>query len=205
MKVFLNCAFLSILFLSGCSFNKPPPRHKLPELSAADCQQRLKDGRAVFASTDLGGNGACTVQLPVRLDATAITGFTPALKTSCGLAAAWLDFEQEVDKLAKSHLGSGIKTIRHYGSFSCRRMSGNRRRMSLHSTAQALDIAGFEMEDGSVVSVKNDWNSGSRGKFLKAVSRAACGPFAVVLTPNHDRDHHDHIHIDIGPWSLCGI
>ena len=26
----------------------------------------------------------------------------------------------------------------------------------------------------------------------------------VVLAPNSDKDHYDHIHVDIGPWKKCG-
>jgi hypothetical protein len=83
-------------------------------------------------------------------------------------------------------------------------MSGNQRRMSLHSTGQALDIAGFTTRSGRHVSVLRGWR-GSRDEvaFLEDLGRAACRYFNVVLTPNHDAAHQDHIHVDIGPWRVC--
>jgi hypothetical protein len=26
-----------------------------------------------------------------------------------------------------------------------------------------------------------------------------------VLTPNTDRDHHDHFHLDVGPQKACSV
>jgi hypothetical protein len=85
-------------------------------------------------------------------------------------------------------------------------MTGNPRRTSLHASARAIDIAGFRLADGSDVRVGRDWFAADgRGRFLRAAARAACGHFSVVLTPDHDRDHRDHLHFDIGPWRLCGL
>ncbi len=55
-----------------------------------------------------------------------------------------------------------------------------------------------------MVSVKRDW--GKRGKardFLRAVAAQACHYFDEVLTPDSDRDHVDHIHLDLGRYKLC--
>lgn len=119
---------------------------------------------------------------------------------------AWARFEPELQRLARQRLGSPITEIHHYGSYSCRRMTGNRRRMSLHSSGQALDISGFTTADGRHVSVRTGWHGDRAGRaFLVELSQAACRHFNVVLTPNHDRAHHDHLHVDIGPWRLCGV
>lgn len=119
---------------------------------------------------------------------------------------AWARFEPQLQAIARDRLGSGIVEIHHYGSYNCRRMSGNQRRMSLHSTGQALDISGFTTATGRYVSVSNGWR-GARDEaaFLRDLSSAACHHFNVVLTPGHDRAHHSHIHVDIGPWKFCGI
>ncbi|HYC13481.1 MAG TPA: extensin family protein, partial [Stellaceae bacterium] len=31
----------------------------------------------------------------------------------------------------------------------------------------------------------------------------ACDYFSVVLSPDSDRYHYNHLHFDIGPWRLC--
>ena len=146
----------------------------------------------------------CTVPAPVVVDRST-AAMTPTLRTSCPMMLAWARFEPEMQRLAIRRLGSEIAEIHHYGSYNCRRMSGNQRRMSLHSTGQALDISGFTTVDGRYVSVQHGWRGG-RGEraFLHDLGQAACRHFNVVLTPNHDRTHHDHIHVDIGPWRFCG-
>ena len=69
----------------------------------------------------------------------------------------------------------------------------------------AIDLMAFELADGTMVSVKRDWREGgAKAAFLKDVARASCSTFNVVLTPNHDRFHQDHLHLDIGPHTLCG-
>ena len=78
-------------------------------------------------------------------------------------------------------------------------------RLSEHATGRAIDFAGIELADGRVISVKRDWRAGgANGAFLHDLARASCKRFNVVLTPNHDRLHQDHIHLDIGPHTLCG-
>lgn len=120
------------------------------------------------------------------------------------MLARWMAFEPEIGRLAQRHLGQAVRGVRHYGSHACRAMTGNGRRRSLHASALALDVAGFELADGSLVTVARDWRSrGPRGRFLRAVAKAACARFSVVLTPESDRDHADHIHVDLGPWKLC--
>jgi len=90
------------------------------------------------------------------------------------------------------------------GSHACRRMTGNAGRASLHARALALDLVGFEFPDGSRVTVFEDWSDrGPRGRFLRAVAKAACRHFAMVLTPRSDRFHLDHLHLDLGPFVRC--
>ena len=153
---------------------------------------------------DAPDGSACTVPAPVVVSASSAE-MTPALRTSCPMMLAWARFEPELQQMARSRLGSEIAEIHHYGSYSCRRMSGNQRRMSLHSTGQALDISGFTTATGRYVSVQQGWR-GARDEaaFLRDLSLAACRHFNVVLTPGHDRAHHDHIHVDIGRWKFCG-
>jgi len=146
----------------------------------------------------------CAVPAPVAVQAST-AAMTPPLRTSCPMMLAWARFEPEMQRLAIRRLGSDIAKIHHYGSYNCRRMSGNQRRMSLHSTGQALDISGFTTADGRYISVQHGWRGGRRERaFLHDLGQAACRHFNVVLTPNHDRAHHDHLHVDIGPWRFCG-
>ena len=68
----------------------------------------------------------------------------------------------------------------------------------------AMDVAGFELTDGTMISVKQEWGKRGKGRdFLRAVAKDACGYFNEVLDPDSDRDHVDHIHIDLGRWKYC--
>ena len=121
------------------------------------------------------------------------------------MLVAWSEFEAAVDRAARDYLRSPVVAIRHFGSFACRRMTGNAGRLSLHAQARALDVAGFVLADGRVVTVERGWRGPrDQQRFLRAVAAAACRHFSVTLTPDSDRLHRDHLHVDIGPWRQCG-
>jgi hypothetical protein len=195
---------LAGLALGGCGDNEPPPRPGASALTGPTCVRLLAE-RGIAVQPWQGGTRACPVDTPVRTTRGRVSVFAPPLETSCAMLAAWSAFEAELDRAARATMGSPVVAIRHYGSFACRRMTGNAGRRSLHAQAQALDIAGFQLADGRVVTVLRGW-SGPRDqrRFLRAVAVAACRQFSVVLTPNSDRFHQDHIHVDIGPWRKCG-
>jgi len=124
----------------------------------------------------------------------------------CPILVSWLMFEQQqLQPLAQQHLGSEVKKLRLYSSFSCRnvygRSSGKR---SQHADAAALDIGGFGLQDGSEISVLNDWPGDDKAAtFLKAVRDQACGYFGTVLGPEYNTAHRDHFHLDLTDSGLC--
>ena len=79
---------------------------------------------------------------------------------------------------------------------------------SEHATANAIDIAGFVIEDGTRISVLRDWDAGERGRFLDDVRDGACDLFATVLSPDYNAAHRDHLHLDQASrgafgWRAC--
>ncbi len=138
--------------------------------------------------------------------------FAPAgLVTSCPVAAALLLFERDVlQPAARRHFGSRVAMIDHAGSYSCRRLYGRTEgAFSEHATADAFDIVGFRLADGTGISVVRDWEaSGPKAAFLRDVRDGACGLFATVLSPDYNAAHADHLHFDqamrgnVG-WGLC--
>ena len=195
-----------VIALASCGGGNRSGRSGIEQSApaASSCQIAMQAHARDYRPASIGDGSGCKFEQSVSFSRSTDLHFTPLLSTSCAMALAWFDFEPEVEALARETLGSGVAVVRHYGSFSCRRMTGNGRRMSLHASARALDIAGFTLDDGREISVKRDWRRGDAGRFLSAFANAACARFGVVLTPAHDRSHHDHIHIDIGPWKLCG-
>lgn len=197
----LLCLLLAATLAACGGGRRATPVRSAFDLPPAACTSALRHFTPVPRPAPALGRGACSVPAPVRLEA----GFRPPVTTACGMALAWLSFAPEAQRLARRELGSAIVEVRHFGSYACRRMTGNGRRMSLHGSARALDVAGFVLADGRVVDVEDDWGDwNDKGDFLEDLARAACDHFSVVLTPAHDRAHRDHIHLDIGPWKLCG-
>lgn len=138
--------------------------------------------------------------------------FRPApLVTSCPVAAAALLLEQRVIRPAAArHLDSAVSAIDHAGSYSCRRLYGREvGDFSEHATANALDITGFRLADGSRISVLADWSDGdAKAAFLAEVRDGACQVFSTVLSPDYNQAHRDHLHLDMANrgrtgWTLC--
>jgi hypothetical protein len=121
------------------------------------------------------------------------------LGTSCPVAAALALWEWHVvQPAALEHLGSRVVAIDHFGSYSCRRIYGRSEgAWSEHATANAVDVAGFRLADGRRITLIADWNDrAGKGRFLRAVRDGACGLFATVLSPDYNRAHADHLHLD---------
>ena len=131
--------------------------------------------------------------------------------TSCPVAAALALFEREVlQPAARRHFGRRVTVIDHSGSYSCRRIYGRSEgAFSEHATADAIDITGFRLADGTRVSVPHDWGGdGPESRFLHDVRDGACNVFATVLSPDYNAAHRDHLHFDQAErgrvaWSLC--
>ena len=147
-------------------------------------------------------DGRCPVSTPVR--AVAGSSLAPAPGTACAMLLAWTEFEAEIDRLAREIAGAGLRATHHRGSYACRAMTGKAGRRSLHASGLALDVSGFTLDDGMLLSVARDWHrDGARGRLLRAIARAGCRRFSAVLTPRTDRLHRDHLHFDLGPWQIC--
>ena len=119
--------------------------------------------------------------------------------TRCSVAAALLVWERQVlQPAAQRHLGQRVRRVDHAGSYSCRRLyNRSEGGFSEHATANAFDVLGFGLANGTSVSVLKDWRgSGPKAEFLREVRDGACQLFATVLGPDYNRAHADHFHFD---------
>ena len=129
-------------------------------------------------------------------------------RISCEAAASlalWMT--HDVQPLAQKIFGQKVASFQNFGTYSCRNVIGSRfwrNRRSEHATANAIDISGFRLADGTRISLRRDWN-GERKKsqFLRAIHQRACGYFRVALSPDFNRAHHDHFHFDRGFLWTC--
>jgi len=176
----------------------------------AQCRALLAQAAIADRPAPPKRDGQCGYADGMRLDRD--TDFAPAgLVTACPVAAALALFERDaLQPAAARHFAAEVAAIEHAGSYSCRRLYGRGEgRFSEHATADALDIIGFRLTDGTRISVQRDWPSpGPKGAFLRDVRDGACGLFATVLSPDYNAAHADHLHFDQATrgkmgWSLC--
>ena len=216
-------ALLGLLLVAACSSPPkpvavaPPPPPILDPDSA--CLKDLRDHQVAFEPQLMVPAGACSVANAVKVSGDAQMKWNRPGVLSCVMARSVERFESQViQPAAQRLLGQRVVRLVHMGTYDCRTrrtdtttaaagQEGSKGgRLSEHAKGQAMDIGGFELADGSVISVKKDWRgAGRRSDFLQEVARLSCEHFNVVLTPNHNRLHHDHLHLDIGPHRLCGI
>ena len=188
------------LLLADCGGTPSPTA-----LSGRACLARLDKHEIDYRPVEPpSSNARCQIDTAVRISRVEV-GFDRPVTVSCALASRLDDFEREiVQPLAKEELGRRIVRINHLGGFSCRGVNGGQSRLSQHALGRAIDIAGFRLSDGSTISVEHDWaEPGPKRDFLHRLARRACGYFSVVLTPDSDGNHYNHLHFDIGPDRLC--
>jgi hypothetical protein len=121
------------------------------------------------------------------------------LVTRCPVAAALVLWERQVlQPAAQRRFGKRVRSVDHAGSYSCRRLYGRSEgSYSEHATANAVDIIGFRLADGTSISVLKDWRAaGPKSAFLHEVRDGACDLFATVLGPDYNAAHADHLHFD---------
>ena len=146
----------------------------------------------------------CGLEAAVRPQRSHIAYNRP-FDVTCGMMAALYWYEAALQRLAQQHLGSEIARIDQLGTYACRNVnSAASGRRSQHATANAIDIAGFRLADGRRISILDDWgNDSAEGRFLAAARDEACRFFNVVLSPDYNRLHANHFHLDLGGFRMC--
>ena len=132
--------------------------------------------------------------------------YSGAVRATCPLTAALYVWEREVVAVAAEQwLESPVERIEMIGIYACRNIYGRSEgRLSEHANANAIDVAGFRLENGRVIRVLGGWSSGEAdAAFLRAVRDGGCDVFRGVLSPDYNRAHADHLHLDMGPYRIC--
>lgn len=126
----------------------------------------------------------------------------------CAVTAAMALWTRDVvQPLAQQYFGQKVVQLENLGSYNCRKIAG-KQAQSQHSTANAIDISAFVLADGTRIALINDWEPGDRrSEFLHAVRDGSCDLFSTVLSPDYNRAHADHFHLDMAKrtagWSVC--
>lgn len=225
-RAVISLLIMAALLLAGRSWLREHPQHdpfaplsldhppgwatgtKLARLrdDVAACRQVLTEGGVAFAALDPAGEGTCR-----RVDRTQAQGgvLSPggAQMTCQAMLGHELWLRHGVQPAAEQHLGSRVTRIEHLGTYNCRRIGGgDDGNWSEHATGNAIDIAAFVLENGSRISVLDDWpDQEAKGRFLRQVRDAACTSFSTVLSPDYNAAHADHLHLDQAARSVGGF
>ena len=167
------------------------------------CRAVLERSEVAFTALDPQGEGECARPDRTRLDAYPLSPSSPP--TTCPVAIALeLWRTDSLEPAAQEIFGSDIAQIEHLGTYSCRRLYGrDSGAWSEHASGNAIDIAGFVLEDGTRISVLGDWEGDDdEARFLRRARDGACDAFATTLSPDYNAAHADHFHLDMSPrWS----
>lgn len=174
-----------------------------PEL----CLEALRQTDIEFRRLDDRPDGECPLLNIVQVTA-AGTSFNNSFMASCALAAGWEIFRHNtLQQAAERHFGQRVSRVEHIGTYACRNVYNRAEgRRSQHASANAIDITGFVLADGTRIGVQRDWNSASQPRkaaFLRDIHRGACKAFNVAFGPDYNAAHANHFHFDMGGFWAC--
>lgn len=139
----------------------------------------------------------CGVTRPVKV--TSIDGVVLSMPSTmdCTTAKALQRWIKTGARRSVGNYGGGVYGLRVVAHYACRtRNNQPGAKISEHGRGRAIDIAGIRLKNRDELSVLKDWGRGKRGRMLRQMHRAACGPFGTVLGPQANRFHRDHFHFD---------
>ncbi len=166
---------------------------------AVTCEGELKARGAEFTVGETIAEGDCGVLRPVAVTklsngARVEPGTVMLCRTALALDV-WV--AEGVDPAAKAEFdGASVEALTQASTYVCRARASETR-ISEHSRGSAVDIAGFELSNGTKLAVEATEPGTPADRFAASLRRAACGPFRTVLGPGTDSDHGTHLHLDI--------
>lgn len=183
------------------------PMSRPPAMAKAAQERREAQARgAVCGDPALQGErigdvpgrlGGCGVEDAVKLRSVAGVTLSQHAVMDCRTARTIKAWVQQGMAPAVGGYGGGVAQLRVAAHYACRGRNNQKgAKISEHGKGHAIDIAGFLLRDGRTITVLDDWGRGQKGRILKRMHRAACGPFGTVLGPGSDGFHRDHFHFD---------
>lgn len=187
----------------------PDPAPEQPQPSSErvyqSACQALLTGRIEAQALPPISEGACVARSPLSVTSVAANGRLIPLAgeviLSCGMAATVADWAADIDAYLEARENTGLASIVTGTSYACRnRNNAESGFLSEHGFANALDVIGFELEDGRTLSLPEGWADplSPAGRLLRFAHDAACARFTTTLGPEANEAHADHLHVDLG-------
>ncbi len=160
------------------------------------CGVRGLEGRELPRITS--STQGCGIAAPVSLTAVQGIPLSLAATIDCDTARAFDRWVRGEMLPAVGRTGGGVVQIRVVGHYSCRPRNNQRgARISEHGRGRAIDVAGYRLANGDVVTVEQHYRRGAHSRSMRRMYQAACGIFRTTLGPDADRFHQDHFHFDL--------
>ncbi|MGK9170465.1 extensin family protein [Inquilinus limosus] len=147
----------------------------------------------------------CAIENAVAVSRSGVA-FDRGFVASCRLAVAFALFERHVlQPAAEDAFGERVAAVEHLGTYACRNVNHRAEgRRSRHATADAIDLAAVRLAGGRRITVARGWaGDGPEARFLRRLRDRACRIFDVVLSPDYNAAHRDHLHLDVGWFGTC--
>ena len=152
------------------------------------CISSLKERGVKFRALGNQGSNTCPVMNAVRVEGFESIVVSSPFILSCPTALKLTNWLQDAQ----------VKSFSHMGTVYCRGMRGSGF-LSEHSFWNAIDISKVDRAD-----IKADWGTNTlKGRRLTEAAAKACKYFSNVLTPDTNKAHHDHFHLDTGLGVGC--
>jgi hypothetical protein len=210
------CALLS---LSGCGFLEHVERPAWRTQAENACLARGRVQPSVFVTPahEIDGPGICGLTHPFKVTgiANGAISVEGPVTMDCSMIPALEDWVADaVQPAAQARFGQAVVGLTAFGAYSCRSVDNIAGApLSEHSFGNAIDISGFKLADGRLISIVQDWKKtdSQESAFLHEAHAGACQYFTTVLGPGADVFHYNHFHLDLamhgstntGPRRYC--
>src|SRR5579863_6243395 len=209
----------ALLSLAGCGFleraERPAWRNQAEEACLAG--GRVQASAYVEAMPAIDGPGICGLNHPFKVSGLAegTVSVESPVTIDCSMVPAleaWL--ADVVQPRAQARFGESVVGLAAFGAYSCRSVDNLAgAQLSEHAFGNAIDISGFRLADGRLISIVKEWKNADsqESAFLHEVHAGACEHFTTVLGPGADVFHYNHFHLDLamhgatntGPRRYC--
>lgn len=178
-----------------------PPAPLVYQAACPGVLAGLVDAQMLPPLTD----GRCGERSPLAVTGLLVNGRMVPLSgeavLTCAMGSALPDWAAAVDGYLVARENTRIARIIAGTSYACRnRNNMTEGSLSEHGLANALDIVGFELEDGRTMTLLGGWSvpEAPAGRLLRFAHDAACARFTTTLGPEANAEHADHFHLDLG-------
>ncbi len=210
------CALFS---LSGCGFleHAERPAWRTQAENACLARHLVQPSAFITPAHEIDGPGICGLTHPFKVSglANGTVSVEGPVTIDCSMIPAleaWLS--DVVQPRAQARFGEAVVGLTAFGAYSCRSVDNIAgAQLSEHAFGNAIDISGFKLADGRIVSIVKEWKraDSQESAFLHEVHAGACQHFTTVLGPGADVFHYNHFHLDLamhgstntGPRRYC--